>query len=94
MLKATEYQDEGVFNRVVEPNKLDEVTDDLAAEIASKSPYAVRKIKKAFRYGDGKSVRESADYRSLLEYQCYGHPDFVESVEAFKQNRAPDYTRK
>lgn len=90
-LTAEEAEEADVFNRVVEPKNLDEATEALVSDITEISPHALAQTKEAMQYADGKSIYESIEYRFSLHYQCFNHPDFQESIEAFKEDREPEY---
>ncbi|MFB6170795.1 MAG: enoyl-CoA hydratase/isomerase family protein [Haloarculaceae archaeon] len=90
-LDAREAADAGVYNEVVSPEDLDAATDDLVERVVSTSPNAVAQTKRAMvdsARGGGVDVDT---YRSALDVQCAGHPDFEESVTAFTEGRSPDY---
>lgn len=90
-LSAEEAENAGVFNKVVELEELESTTHELAKQIASKSPNAVRLAREAFDYAEGKTDQESIDYRHSLVYRCITHPDFHESITAFKEGRTPEF---
>ncbi len=91
-LSAEEGTEAGVFVDAVDPESLESRTADLVADIVDKSPHALARTKEALRYSDGKSTSESIEHRYALNYQCFSHEDFEESVTAFAEGREPDYS--
>jgi enoyl-CoA hydratase/carnithine racemase len=84
----------GLVNHVVEPDQLEQVVDDLAAEIAANAPISLRGNKRIIR-----ALRE-ADFnlpedleRELVELResCFHTEDFREGVRAFGEKRAPEW---
>lgn len=91
-LSAETAAESGVFNRLVDPDDLDEAVGDLADTIAAKSPHAIRRTKEALRFAESATKAETIEYRKRLEYECYDHPDFAESVRAFSEGLNPDFS--
>jgi enoyl-CoA hydratase/carnithine racemase len=87
----------GLLDRVVEPERLGEVVDELAATIAGNAPLSVRAAKAAIR-----SVRRTAqsapDHHeirlgALAEIaRCATSGDLREGTAAFLEKRAPRFT--
>ena len=50
MISANESLEMGIVNKLVEPEKLESISIDLAKEISRKSPYTIKVAKKAVRY--------------------------------------------
>ena len=50
MISANESFEMGIINKLVEPEKLESTSIDLAKEISSKSPYTIKVAKKAVRF--------------------------------------------
>jgi enoyl-CoA hydratase/carnithine racemase len=80
-----------VFNRIVPREDLDAATATLVDTLAEKSPQALSATKQALRHGESVSKRESIAYRKRLEYECFDHPHFEESLSAFLEDRPPSY---
>jgi len=92
-LDAESAAEAGVFNRLVNPEDLDRTVANLAETIAEKSPHAIRRTKEALRFGETATKAATIEYRKQLEYECYDHSDFAESVRAFAEGRKPDFSQ-
>ena len=82
----------GLVNHVVEPDALDEVVGELAAEIAANAPVSLRGNKRVIRALRGAEFEMPADLeRELIELResCFYTEDFREGVRAFAEKRAP-----
>lgn len=90
-LEASEDAADRVFNRIVPPAELDPATADLVDTVAAKSPHALTATKQAFGHAESVSKPQSIAYRKRLEYECFDHPDFRESIRAFGEGRSPSY---
>ncbi|MFC6989697.1 enoyl-CoA hydratase/isomerase family protein [Haloplanus sp. GCM10025708] len=91
-LAASKAFEADVYNRLVDRAELDAATEEIVDPIAEKSPHALEQTKRAFKASEGKSLDESNEFRYLLDYQCFDHPDFRESIDAISEGREPDYT--
>lgn len=91
-LTASEGVEAGVFVDAVSPDDLLDRTQALVADITTKSPHALRQAKASLQYSDGHSTADSIAHRYALNYQCFDHEDFAESVAAFSEGRQPDYS--
>lgn len=80
-----------VFNRIVPAAELASATASLVDSLAEKSPQALSATKQALRHGESVSKDESIAYRKQLEYKCFDHPHFEESIDAFVEGREPSY---
>lgn len=94
---AAEAQNLGLLDRVVAPERLSEVVDELAATIAGNAPLSVRAAKAAIR-----SVRRTTETApdhheirrgALAEIaRCGTSGDLREGTAAFLEKRAPRFT--
>lgn len=91
VLEAEAVADTGLFSRVVAPDRLDDAVRDVASRIAARSPNAVAQTKRAMVRHRADEIARGRAYRHALDEQCVRHPDFAESVAAFREGRAPDY---
>ena len=90
-LTATQLQSLGVVNRVVPHEQLDSTVNEIAAELAKKSPVAMRLGRDSFyRHQD-------MDFRAALHY-LHGQfllvsqtEDSREGIKAFFEKREPDF---
>ncbi|WP_254763848.1 enoyl-CoA hydratase/isomerase family protein [Natrinema marinum] len=91
VLEAEAVADAGLFSRVVAPERLDDAVRDIASRIAARSPNAVAQTKRAMVRHRADEIARGRAYRHALDEQCVRHPDFAESVAAFREGREPDY---
>lgn len=91
-LSAKEGVKAGVFVDAVAPEDLEDRIESLVADIVDKSSHALAQTKEALQYSDGKSTGDSIEHRYALNYECFSHDDFEESVTAFAEGREPDYS--
>ncbi len=82
---------DGVADRVVPTAALDDAATELAAEIASNGPLAIRLAKRAIDEGAGLPLAEAL----ALEWRCYEPvletEDRVEALQAFSEKRPPRF---
>ncbi len=79
----------GLVNRVVEPEQLDEAVGDLAADIASKSPVAVRTGKAMFYQQITKDLIDAYGYAGEVMAGNMMAEDTGEGIDAFIEKRKP-----
>jgi len=86
LIGADEGKSIGVFNEIVEPEKLESRTMELAELVAGNAPLTVRAAKMAVqRIVDKMRLEEAED----LVLMCYMSEDFREGVSAFLEKRKP-----
>ena len=90
-LTADEEAARRVFNRIVPAGELASATAALVDTLAAKSPQALSATKRALRHAESVSKDESIAYRKQVEYECFDHPHFAESIDAFVEGREPSY---
>ncbi|WP_455448395.1 enoyl-CoA hydratase/isomerase family protein [Natrinema thermotolerans] len=91
VLEAEAVADTDLFSRVVAPDRLDDAVRDVASQIARRSPNAVAQTKRAMVRHRADEIARGRAYRHALDEQCVRHPDFGESIAAFREGREPDY---
>jgi enoyl-CoA hydratase/carnithine racemase len=82
----------GLVNELAEPDRLDEVTLELAREIAGNAPLAQRGNKRVINAVlDARAALAPDVERELLELRrrCFSSEDFREGVRAFAEKRPP-----
>jgi enoyl-CoA hydratase len=88
LIGADEGKAIGVFNEVVEPERLEARTLELAEQIAANAPLTIRAAKQAVqRIVDKMRLEEAED----LVLMCYMSEDFREGVSAFLDKRKPEW---
>ncbi|MGH2784583.1 MAG: enoyl-CoA hydratase/isomerase family protein [Actinomycetota bacterium] len=90
-ISAAEAERLGVVNRVVPASELDKAVDDLASQLASKSPIIMRLGKDSFYASQDMGFRESLEYLHGMLGLCLETEDTVEGVTAFLQKREPNW---
>lgn len=91
VLEAEAVAETDLFSRVVAPDRLDAAVQDVAGRIAARSPNAVAQTKRAMVRHRADAIARASTYRRALDEQCVRHPDFAESVAAFREGRDPVY---
>ncbi|OLC19240.1 MAG: enoyl-CoA hydratase [Chloroflexi bacterium 13_1_40CM_68_21] len=86
LIGAEEGRGTGVFNEVVEPERLEARTLELAEQIAANAPLTIRSIKEMVRRLLVRARTEEVDDLIQMAYQS---EDFKEGVDAFLSKRPP-----
>jgi enoyl-CoA hydratase/carnithine racemase len=89
MIPAPRAAEMGLVNRVVPAGSLTGETLDLAARIASKSPYVLKVGKEAFQDQVELSLAEAYDYASRVMVENMLARDAEEGIGAFLEKREP-----
>ncbi len=81
----------GFLNRVVPRDRLLQVAEEFAAQIAENGPLAVQAIKKSVREGMGLSLKEALAKEMEIGLPIFLTEDAREGPRAFKEKRKPVY---
>lgn len=90
-LTATESEDVGLLNTVVDDADVLTVAQEWAAEIASNAPIAVQSMKRLFRHGLTQDFESHSHHVLLQTMALFRTNDFKESVQAFMERRDPRF---
>lgn len=90
-IKAEEALRIGLVNRVVGVDDLEASCEELAREIATKGPIAVRYTKRAIQRGMQADIDTANSMENSLFGLCFSSKDQREGMGAFLQKRKPDF---
>ena len=89
LIDAEEGKAAGVFNEVVDPERLEGHTLEVAEQIAANAPLTIRSVKEGLRrLMEHARIGDAED----LVLMAYESDDFKEGVDAFLSKRAPKWT--
>jgi len=91
-LLAKEALDLGLVNHVVPDADLQDRAREMAAEIASNAPLAVRAIKRMMRAAETETFEQNVHHVFLQLLPLLRTKDFAEGVAAFMEKRPPSFT--
>lgn len=94
MIDALEALRVGLINRIVNPGDLAATANDLAADIAVKSPLAVAYVKEALHKGMDLTLEQGMRMELDLYLLLFGTNDRVEGIHAFQEKRTPHFEGK
>lgn len=86
LIDAQEGRAAGVFNDVVEPERLEARTLEMAEQIAANAPLTIRSVKEGVRRLMRRARIEDAEDLVQMAYQS---DDFKEGIDAFLNKRSP-----
>lgn len=81
----------GMVNEIHAPAELIEAAHRIAEKIASNSPTAVQAVKRAVRLGHGQPTEEAIAIMMEAHWRSAVHPDRIEGIGAFNENRDPSF---
>lgn len=87
MINASEALSFGLVDQVVEPERLCDVVNTLASDIASHSMYAVQQIKRCIHYGLQSSLETGISYESQAFSLCFSSDEQKKLMNKFLSNK-------
>ncbi|QZX98827.1 enoyl-CoA hydratase/isomerase family protein [Halobaculum rubrum] len=91
LIDAEEAADIGLVDEVHGDDDFDDRVYDLAASMADKSPVALEHAKKAVRAASRMGLDEGLDYESELFVGLFATADKDEGIDAFLEDREPEW---
>ena len=91
MISAKKAEDWGLVNMVTDEEKLEEVTMEIANQIAEKSPFAIKRAKKSIKLAANTSLKKGLKEEQELFVECFKSNDGKEGIEAFIDKRKPEF---
>lgn len=82
----------GLVNRVVPDGELGDAVAEMAGEIASNAPLAVRAIKRMMRASETETFEQNVHHVFLQLLPLFRTQDFREGVAAYMEKRSPTFT--
>jgi enoyl-CoA hydratase len=90
-ITAEEAHRLGMVNELHPPGELMSAAHRIAGKIAGNSPTAVQAVKGAVRMGEGQPIEQSIAIMMEAHWRSAVHPDRVEGIGAFNENRDPAF---
>ncbi|MGA9277500.1 enoyl-CoA hydratase/isomerase family protein [Ilumatobacter sp.] len=91
-LTATESLDLGLVSDVVPADDLMSTAMDLAQEIATNAPMAVRAAKRLMRHGMSEDFEDHVQRQYLALLPLFASKDFREGLASYLEKRPPEFT--
>lgn len=88
---AEEAAEMGLINEAVPGDELDDRVDELLDTLDSKPTQTLGLTKRGFHENLGKSYQEALEKEANLQVLCYGSKAHEEGVDAFLNDRKPDF---
>lgn len=92
VLSATEAENWGFVNRVVEDNTVDSATAELAQTLADGPSWATGMAKRVVYHGVDRPLEEAGEYEGTAITTAMRRKDGVEGIAAFVERRPPSFT--
>jgi enoyl-CoA hydratase len=93
LIDAEEALRLGVASRIA-GDDFDAVVDDLAAQIATSAPIAVRAVKKTLRGTYDRSIDEAIGLEADEQARTFTTQDALEGIRAIKEKRSPQFNNR
>ena len=87
LISATEAERLGIVSRVVPPDELTKVTQELATRVAQQPPIALELTKRLVYRSMINDIAHHLDWETYAQQLCFRTKDHKESVRAFLEKR-------
>ena len=91
MIGAKDAEKIGLVNRVVPPDQLTSVTNEMALRLAKAAPLSMGMIKEAIYRNLDQSIEAALAHETYMTSLCMQTDDAKEGVVAFHEKRAPNF---
>ena len=91
LIDAAEASEIGLVEQACAPEAFGDRVDELAGEIADKSPLALEFAKESVRAASRTDLDEGIDFEAQLFVQLFATEDKDEGIDAFVEDRAPEW---
>jgi enoyl-CoA hydratase/carnithine racemase len=91
IIDAEEAARLGLVEQLVDDNTLEKTATELAEQIASQPPLALRYAKRAINAALDVSTREGLRLEAESQAACIRSEDFKEAIRAYKERQTPQY---
>jgi len=92
LIEADEAYDIGLVDEVSDSDELDDAVASITDAIAEQSPLALQYAKESVRAASRMDLNDGIDYEAELFAQLFATEDKKEGIEAFFENREPEWT--
>ena len=89
MISAEKAEKWGLVNLVTDEELLEEMTMEIAKQIAEKSPFAVERAKKSVKLASNTSMKKGLKKEQELFVECFKSNDGKEGIKAYIEKRKP-----
>jgi enoyl-CoA hydratase len=91
MISAEKAEKWGLVNLVTDEELLEEMTMEIAKQIAEKSPFAVERAKKSVKLASNTSMKKGLKKEQEFFVECFKSNDGKEGIKAFIEKRKPEF---
>jgi len=91
MISAEKAENWGLVNLVTDEDKLEDLTMEIAKEIAKKSTFAVKRAKKSVKLASSTKIEKGLKEEQKLFVECFNSNDGKEGIRAFIEKRKPEF---
>jgi enoyl-CoA hydratase/carnithine racemase len=92
-ISAEEAERIGLYNRVVRPEELADVTREFAERLARGPSFALAMTKEMLNREMDVSLDTALEWEAQAQGLCMQHPDYREAYEAFVEKRDPRFSK-